>query len=97
MLHLTQDHIELLSNIAPIIDGKVELFVKSVFKRKRWFDTYISIWYGYEYDCESYCYDYEETKETPEENHYVKKIIYELEYDQSYYQLSESDIAELLL
>jgi hypothetical protein len=97
MLHLTKEHIDLLSNITPIVNGKVELFVKNTFKRKRWFDTYICIWYGYEYDCEPYYYDYDETKEEPEENHYVKKVIYELEYDQSYYQLSDSDIAELLL
>lgn len=69
MLHLTQSHIDVLSSITPIINGKVDLFVKSVFKRKRWFDTYICIWYGYEY---------EETKQEPEENHYAKKVIYEL-------------------
>ena len=32
--------------IQPIIDGKVELFVKSIYKRKRWFDIYLRIWYG---------------------------------------------------
>ena len=87
-LVLTQEHIAILSRIQPIIDGKVELFVKSIYKRKRWFDIHIRIWYGYECD-----YDYEE----PEENRYVKKIIYELEYDQTYHVLSDSDIEDLLL
>jgi hypothetical protein len=89
---LTQEYIEVLSAIPPIKDGKVELFVKSIYKRKRWFDIYICIWYGYDYDSESY--DYEETKE---ETRYVKKVIYELEYDQKYYQLSENDIEDLCL
>ena len=94
-LSLTQQHIEILSAIQPIKDGKVELFVKSIFKRKRWFDIYICICYGYDYDSESY--DYEETKEELEENRYVKKVIYELEYDQTYYKLSDSDIEDLCL
>jgi len=97
ILQLTQEHIDLLTNIPQIKDGKVELFVKSTYKRKRWFDTYICIWYGYEYDCDPYYYDYTETKEEPEENRYVKKVIYELDYDQSYNQLSDSEIEHLLL
>jgi hypothetical protein len=96
-LSLTQKHINILSTIPRIKDGKVELFVRSTYKRKRWFDTYICIWYGYDYDCDAYEYDYEETKEEPEENRYVKKVIYELDYDQSYHQLSDSEIEDLLL
>ena len=90
-LSLTQEHIQLLSAIQPIKDGKVELFVKSIYKRKRWFDIHICIWYGYDYDSESY--DYKE----PEENRYVKQVIYELEYNQTYYKLSDSDIEDLCL
>lgn len=96
-LVLTKEHIEILLAIPPIKDGKVELFVNSIYKRKRWFDIYICILYGYDYDCDAYEYDFEETKEEPEENRYVKRIIYELEYNQKYHQLSDSDIEDLLL
>jgi hypothetical protein len=38
-LSLTQQHIEILSAIQPIKDGKVELFVKSILIFQKWKET----------------------------------------------------------
>jgi len=81
-------------SVKPIIDGKVELFVKSIYKRKRWFDIYLRIWYGNDTNDNS-CK--EESIVDQEEKVCVKRIIYELNYDQTYYLLGEEDIDELLL
>jgi len=122
-LVLSQEHVNILTQITPIINGRVDLFVKSTFKRRRWFDTYICIWYGCENDCndsELYYYGYNETPANScetrspefsryptasrpdifaiqEPRHYVKKMVYELEYDQTYHQLSDNEIEDLLL
>jgi hypothetical protein len=71
------DRYALLANLLSIQNGKVELFVNSTFKRKRWFDKYIrvSMFSGDEPDI----------------------VIYELEYDNSYYELSPEDIEYLNL
>ncbi len=66
---------DVLSRIPLIKNGTVELFVHSVFKRKRWFDKYIRI---------SSCSE-------------PIIVIYELDYNQSYYELSEEDIEYLCL
>ena len=39
------DRYILLSNMPKIQNGEVHLFVKSIFKRKRWFDKYIQLGY----------------------------------------------------
>jgi hypothetical protein len=80
--------------IQPIIDGKVELFVKSIYKRKRWFDIYLRIWYGNDPTDDLLSKD---NIVDQEEKVCVKRIIYELNYDQTYYLLGEDDIDELLL
>ena len=82
-------------DITPIIDGKVELFVKSIYKRKRWFDIYIRIWYGNDLTDDLLSKD--NIVDQNEKKVCVKRIIYELNYDQTYYLLSEDDIDELLL
>lgn len=81
-------------SITPIIDGKVELFVKSIYKRKRWFDIYLRIWYGNDQINDLLSKD---NIALQDEKVCVKRIIYELNYDQTYYLLGEDDIDELLL
>jgi hypothetical protein len=66
-----------LSKLLLIQNGKVELFVNSTFKRKRWFDKYIRV---------SMFSD-----DKPD------IVIYELDYDHSYHELSQDDIEYLNL
>jgi len=105
---------EILNKVPLIQHGQVSLFVKSIFKRKRWFDKYIQFggFQGLQNDV--YKLNVNASSEDVSCTHIVSNtvvkhkvlvnepylgnvVIYELDYDDKYIQLTEEESMHLLL